>query len=121
TSFSLGAEPRVKPTSVDEYIASVPIAARPKFDELRQLVKDMLPDAKEVMSYGIVGYKTDDKRARVYISGWKDHVAIYPAPNDKELKLQLEPYIRGKGTLWFSLDRPLPKTLIKRVVDALRQ
>ena len=111
---------KTKPTNVDEYITSVPMATRPKFDELRKLVKDLLPDAKELMSYGIVGYKTDDKRARVYISGWKDHVAVYPIPGDQELKRQLKPYVRGKGTLWFSLDEPLPKALIERVVKALR-
>lgn len=106
-------------TTVDQYVASVPLAARPKFDELRKLVKAALPNAKEVFSYGIVGYKIDDKRARVFISGWKDHLAIYPVPGGSELQTKLAPYIKGKGTLRFSLDEPLPKALIERVVKAL--
>lgn len=118
-SFTHAASSSAKPTALDEYIASVPRAARPKFDELHQLIKDTAPQAKEVLSYGIVGYKIDDKRARVFISGWKDHVAMYPIPHDKELQTLLAPYTKGKGTLWFQLDEPLPKALIKRVIKAL--
>jgi uncharacterized protein YdhG (YjbR/CyaY superfamily) len=118
-SFARSSAPPAKAATVDEYVASVPSAARPKFDELRRLVKETLPDAKEVLSYGIVGYKIDDKRARVFISGWKDHLAVYPVPKSKELQTKLKPYIKGKGTLWFSLDEPLPKPLIVQVVQDL--
>lgn len=118
-SFALSIKSSNKPTTVDEYIASVPLAARPKFDELRQLLSETIPQAKEVLSYGIVGYKIDDKRARVFISGWKDHLAIYPVPRDKELQIVLAPHIRGKGTLWFRLDEPLPKAQIRAAVAAL--
>jgi uncharacterized protein YdhG (YjbR/CyaY superfamily) len=118
-SFGLANKQPTKPTTVDEYIASVPLAARPKFDELRQLVKSKLPHAEEVLSYGIVGYKVDNKRARVFISGWKDHVAMYPIPKSNELQAKLAPYIKGKGTLWFNLDKPLPKSLIENAVQDL--
>ncbi len=118
-SFAHSTKSSAKPTTVDQYIASVPAAARPKFDELRRLVIETIPHAKEVLSYGIVGYKIDDKRARVFISGWKDHVAIYPVPRGIQLQTKLAPYIRGKGTLWFKLDEPLPKSLIKTVAKAL--
>lgn len=118
-SYVLSAEPLRKSTTVDEYINSVPMAARNKFDELRKLVRSELPRASEVMSYGIVGYKIDDKRARVFISGWKDHVAIYPVPRDPALQVKLMPYIKGKGTLWFALDEPLPIVLIAKIIKAL--
>ena len=118
-SFDVGYNSSMKATNVDEYIASVPAAARPKFDELRQLVKRTLPQAEEVLSYGIVGYKIDEKRARVYISGWKDHLAIYPVPKNNELREKLTPYIKGKGTMWFSLTEPLPKSLITSAVKTL--
>lgn len=104
---------------VDDYIASIPAAARPKFDELRAFVKQVIPHANEVFSYGIVGYKIDGKRARVFISGWKDHLAIYPVPRNEMLQERLKPYVRGKGTLWFKLDQDLPKDLIKDIVDDL--
>jgi uncharacterized protein YdhG (YjbR/CyaY superfamily) len=109
----------IKPSNVNEYIKSIPSAARPNFSRLRKLVKSLAPEAREVYSYGIIGYKIDDKRARVFISGWKDHVAIYPVPKNEELKEELYPYIKGKGTLWFRLDQSLPEPLLKRAIKAL--
>ena len=103
--------------TVEEYIQNVPLAARPYFDELRKIVKQLLPSAEEVVSYGIIGYKADKHRAKVFISGWKDHVAIYPVPRAEHLQLKLKPYIKGKGTLWFALDKPLP---VDDIIDAVK-
>lgn len=108
-----------KNKSVDDYVASVPAAARPRFNELRNLIRTQLPHAAEVLSYGIIGYKIDEKRARVFVSGWKDHVAMYPIPHAPELQAQLAPYIKGKGTLWFPLDQPLPRELIQQIITEL--
>lgn len=107
--------------TVDGYVASVPRAGRPLFDELRNLIRAELPHAVEALSYGIIGYKIDNRRARVFVSGWKDHVAMYPIPRSPELQEQLAPYIKGKGTLWFPLDKPLPSHLIKRAIRELTE
>ena len=120
-SYRRGIKPVEKPVSVEEYVSMIPPAARSQFNQLRTIVKSILPQANEVLSYGIVGYKVDNKRARVFISGWKDHVAMYPVPKDQQLQKDLKPYIRGKGTIWFKLDEQLPKTLIKKVVKGLLQ
>lgn len=105
-----------KPKTIDEYVASVPNSAQAKFKQLRDLVLNQLPKANEVMSYGVIGYKIDEKRARVFISGWKDHVAMYPIPKSEYLRSELRPYIKGKGTLWFPLDQPLPADIIKKSI-----
>ena len=105
--------------TVDAYVASVPEAARPRFDELRQLVKRLFPEGREVVSYGILGYKIGEKRAKVFVSGWKDHVALYPVPKDKSLQADIVKYQRGKGTLWFPLDEALPIAFLEKVVTAL--
>ncbi len=120
SSYDIATKPKQGTGSVDDYIAKIPVVARPKFDELREIVRSTFPQATEVMSYGIVSYKIDvKKRGYVFISGWKDHVAVYPIPKDENLRTQLEPYIRGKGTLWFALDQPLPKKLIEKTVQKL--
>ena len=76
---------------------------------MRKLIVEQLPDVREVLSYGVIGYKPDPKkRAVVFISGRRDHVAIYPVPGNPELATELQPYIKGKGTLWFKLDESLP-------------
>lgn len=108
-----------KAATVDEYEAGIPEDARSKFKELRKLVRETLPHADEVISYAIPAYKIDNKRAVVYISGWRDHVAMYPVPHDEKLQKELKPYIKGKGTLWFGLKEPLPAKLIQAAVEAL--
>lgn len=119
-SYARATEKPAELQTVDQYIASIPKEARTQFDTLRSIVKNKLPTVHEVMSYGIVGYKPDiKKRAVVFVSGWKDHVAMYPIPKDEALREKLAPYIRGKGTLWFELGVPLPEELISETVDAL--
>lgn len=108
-----------KHETVQDYIDAIPEQARPAFDQLRALVRELLPEADEVLSYGVIGYKVDGKRARVFISGWKDHLAIYPVPKDEALEKDLAPYRKGKGTLWFALNEPLPFELIIKTVNAL--
>lgn len=108
-----------KPQTVEDYINLIPQASKAHFNQLRVLVRTVLPEAEEVLSYGIVGYKTDTHRAKVFISGWKDHVSVYPVPKSEFLQKQLTPYIKGKGTLWFSLDDSLPTVLITQAVKEL--
>lgn len=101
-------------------MAQVPGAAQAHVAELRRLVRAVAPKAEESLSYGVVGYRpVPKKRAHAFISGWKDHVAVYPVPKDEELEAELQPYRRGKGTLWFPLDTPLPADLITRTFQAL--
>ncbi|MCI9889959.1 DUF1801 domain-containing protein [Micrococcales bacterium 31B] len=120
TSVAIAREPARKPTSVEEYVAQIPDAARPHFDRLRALVAARVPGGVEKFSYGIVGFVPEGrKRPYVFVSGWKDHVAIYPVPKAPELQAELKGLQRGKGTLWFALDEPLPEALIERVADAL--
>ncbi|PFG68141.1 uncharacterized protein YdhG (YjbR/CyaY superfamily) [Propionibacteriaceae bacterium ES.041] len=112
-------KPERKPTTVAEYVATIPEAARPHFDELRVLAREALPEAGEELGYGILGYRMPDSKGRAYISGWRDHVAIYPIPRDEELAAELAPFQQGKGTLWFALTEPLPAELIRRTLRAL--
>ncbi len=114
-------EPAPSPATPDAYARAVPASAQAQFQALRGLVRSLLPQAEEVISYGILGYKTDKRRARVYISGFKDHVAVYPVPKDESLSARMAPYLRGKGTLRFPLDADLPRELITDVVRALTQ
>lgn len=105
--------------SVAQYVAAVPREARHQFDQLRTIVKESIPGAKEVLSYGILGYRIDEKRPLVFISGLSGRVALYPIPSQPDHQSKLQPYVRGRGTLRFALDAPLPAELIQETVTAL--
>ena len=118
-SWKLYSTEKLKIETVEEYINNIPENAKEKFMELREYVKSLIPNNNEVLSYGIIGYKVDKKRARVYISAFKDHLGIYPLPKDEEILSEIKPYVRGKGTMHLSLEEELPKEIIKKVVEAL--
>jgi uncharacterized protein YdhG (YjbR/CyaY superfamily) len=54
----------------------------------------------------------------VYCGGFKAHVAMYPVTPAMRLEHAdaIAPFQASKGTLKFPLERPLPVTLIKRLL-----
>ncbi|WP_269931317.1 iron chaperone [Aminobacter sp. HY435] len=103
--------------SVDEYMSAQPEAARPTLAAIRQIIRQVLPAAEEVISYQIPAYKVDGGRV-IYFSGWKEHYSLYPvtAALMQALADEIAPYVAGKGTLRFSYAEPVPARLIERIV-----
>lgn len=103
-------------SSVDEYIAAQPEASRDTLEKVRAIIRDILPAAKEVISYQIPAYKLDGAQV-IYFSGWKEHYSLHPASAHlvATLKDEIMPYVAGKGTLRFPLAEPVPVKLIERV------
>jgi uncharacterized protein YdhG (YjbR/CyaY superfamily) len=107
----------MKPRTVTEYIASAPAPSRKALRELRALIKSTLPRLQEKISYRIAGFVLGE-RYLLYMAGWEKHVSLYPvtAAIARSLKREITPYRTGKGTLQFSLAKPIPKGLIRRIV-----
>ena len=107
--------------TVDEYIASFPPDVQVTLEAVRVAIREVVPGTEERISYGIPTF-TLDGRYVVYFSGWKRHVSVYPIPDttgDERFARELKPFMAGKGTLKFALDRPLPIELIQRVARRL--
>ena len=104
------------PTTVTEYIASTPPAARSALKQIRVAIKKAEPRITERISYRIPTFDLDGKYL-LYMAAFKDHVSIYPATASMMAKYgkQLRPYRSGKGTLRFDLEERLPLTLITRL------
>lgn len=118
-----------KPTTVEEYLTAVPVLARSTFEQLRMVTHSTLKTLvgqgviagwEEKLSYGILGYvPAGQRRAFAFISAFKDHVGIYPIPEAPHLDSEIARYKRGKGTLWFPLDEPLPEEFIQQALSVL--
>jgi uncharacterized protein YdhG (YjbR/CyaY superfamily) len=79
-----------------------------------------VPEAEEGISYQIPAFKVNG-RYFIYFSGYKQHVSLYPAPSfDAFLKGRLAPYLSGKGTVKFPIDKPVPYHLVEDIAKALR-
>lgn len=103
--------------SIDEYIAEFPPETRERLKELRELIKRLVPEAKETISYAIPTFDLNGKHL-VHFAGFARHVGFYPAPSGLEVfKEELKPYKTGKGSVQFPLDQPLPADLVRRIVE----
>src|SRR5437867_1183300 len=112
------AKPRPTPKSVDEYLAAVPAPARAPLRKLRAAIRSVVPrDATETISYGIPAFKT--KKVLIWFAAFAKHCSLFPtAAVIDEFKDELQGFSTSKGTIQFSLDKPLPLKLIKRLVKA---
>jgi uncharacterized protein YdhG (YjbR/CyaY superfamily) len=105
------------PKTVDEYLARLPEAQREVLEKLRKQIRAAAPRATEQISYQIPAFRMDG-RMLVWYSAFKDHCSLFPASkavmaaHGEELK----PYFSGKGTLRFTADKPIPASLVKKLV-----
>jgi uncharacterized protein YdhG (YjbR/CyaY superfamily) len=105
-----------KAKNIDGYIKNFPATAKKMLQQIRTTVKKTIPGAEEVISYSIPAFKLH-KKILVYFAGWKDHVSIYPVPKaNQTLQKEISLYQTGKGTLQFSLDKPLPVNFISKII-----
>jgi uncharacterized protein YdhG (YjbR/CyaY superfamily) len=117
-STAKGRKPAKKPKTVAEYFASVPKPARTTLDKLRATIRSVVPaGSTEIISYGIPAFK--DKRVLIWFAAFSDHCSLFPTASVIEkFKTELKGFRISKGTIHFSLDKPLPTALIKNLVRA---
>jgi len=101
------------------YLASLPQAVRARMKAIRDMVRAIAPDAVEVYSYGIPGFKLDGKPL-VWYAAFARHTSLYPmtASIRKAHAAALKDYKMSTGTVQFLLDKPLPTALVKRLIKA---
>jgi uncharacterized protein YdhG (YjbR/CyaY superfamily) len=103
---------------IDDYLHKQSSPQKEALMHVRAVIKQAIPEADEVISYGMPGFKIKGR----YIIGFapfKDHISIFPTPGPIEaLKEKLTPYKISKGTVQFTPENPLPVTLIQDLVAA---
>jgi uncharacterized protein YdhG (YjbR/CyaY superfamily) len=82
---------------------------------LREIVHESAPGAEEAIRYGIPTFRLNGNL--VHFAAYKNHIGFYPAPSGIEaFRNELAPYIHGKGTVQFPIDRPVPYDLVRKIV-----
>ncbi|MBL0062684.1 MAG: DUF1801 domain-containing protein [bacterium] len=103
---------------VEKYLKALPDDQRETLEKLRQTILSVAKGAEEKISYGMptVYYKGN----LVHYAAFKEHMSLFGASAfmTKELKDELEGYKTSKGTIQFTVEKPLPVTLVKRIVKA---
>lgn len=106
-----------KRTSVDEYITSFPKTTQQKLQWLRIYIRKLAPQAQEMISYNMPAYKINGK-VFAYFAWYDKHIGLYPTPVAlASLQDDLKGYVTGKGSVQFPLDKELPESLIKKILQ----
>jgi len=101
------------------YLAAQSSEARAALKRMREAIRSAAPDAAEGFSYRMPAFKLDGK-ALVWCAGFKNHTSLYPIGDaiKRKYAAALEGYETSTGTVRFPLSKPLPVTLVKRLVKA---
>jgi uncharacterized protein YdhG (YjbR/CyaY superfamily) len=101
------------------YLAVQPAPVRRLLKGIRAAIKAAVPQAVEVFTYGIPGFRLD-RRPLLWYAGWTQHVSIYPmtAGIKRSLAPRLAKFEMSKGTVRFPLDKPVPMGLVKQLAKA---
>ena len=102
--------------TVDNYIKTFPEDVQILLKQIRATIKENAPEAEENIAYQMPAYKTNGKPL-VYFAGFKNHIGFYATPTGhSQFEKELSNYKQGKGSVQFPLDKPIPLTLIARIV-----
>jgi uncharacterized protein YdhG (YjbR/CyaY superfamily) len=101
--------------TIDEYIATFPGKVQKILKGLRRAIKTAAPEAEERISYQMPVFWQNGNL--VYFAAYKKHIGFYPTSSGiRAFKKEISVYKNAKGTVQFPIDRPLPFSLIKKIV-----
>ena len=104
--------------TIDEYHAAFPEAAQAKMQQVRKVIKEVAPDATEVISYQIPAFKIG-KKFLIYYAAFGNHISI-SSPWSQALLKEFEAELSGlkvtKSVIQFPDKTGLPLDLIRRIV-----
>ena len=106
------------PLTVDAYLAGLDPDRRERIETIRRTVAAAAPDAVESIAYQMPAFRSHGGQFLVSFGAWKRHDSLFPASDAvvRELGSELTPYLVGKGTIRFPVDRPISVATIERIV-----
>lgn len=106
---------RKTPKNFDDYLVRFPKDVQQRLQKMRLTVKKAAPQAKEKISYGIPSFTLNGML--VWFAAFKNHIGFYPRTSAiAAFKKELSAYKGAKGSIQFPFDKPLPLSLISRMV-----
>ena len=109
---------KAKVTTVDQYLSRLDDDQRSALERLRKTIRAAAPDAEECISYSLPAFRLNG--VLVGFGATSHHCALYPMSGSivDTYKRELEKYDTSKGTIRFQPDKPLPATLVRKLVRA---
>ena len=100
---------------VDSYLAEVASdSARTALERLRTIIKDEVPEAEEVISYGIPSFKYCGMLAS--FAAFKNHCSFFPGMATQDFLHELTEFKTATGTIQIKPEKPIPEDLLRRIL-----
>jgi uncharacterized protein YdhG (YjbR/CyaY superfamily) len=106
----------IKPAKTfDEYLERLPADVMEALENLRQLIKSVAPDAEELISYQMPSYKLNGPL--VYFAAFTNHCSFFCGKKiAEEYGAELSTFKVSGGTIQFTPSKPLPVSIVKKIV-----
>ena len=102
---------------VEAYLAALPPDQRAALQRLRETVRSVVPDAAEVISYGIPMFKLGKKGLVAYNASRKGGtLQVMSSAVLAAHAAELASFRTGKGSIQFTPEQPLPEDLVAQLV-----
>jgi uncharacterized protein YdhG (YjbR/CyaY superfamily) len=107
------------PATVQEYLETLPPNRREAIETMRRTIRAVAPEAVETIAYSMPAFRGPGGQFLVSYAAYKHHVSLFPASGAvvAALGAEIGPFLAGKGTIRFPVDRPIPVELVARVVE----
>ncbi len=103
-------------SAVDDYLKNVKPDFRKELQKIRNLVKSTVPEAEEVITYAMPGFKYGGKYLITYCA-FTNHMSIFPGSEAiEDLQEKLKKFKFSKGTIQFTLENTIPESTLKAIV-----
>ena len=112
-----GANSKMRAKSFEGFLGALDPEKRSALEKLRKAIRAAAPKAEECISYGIPAFRLGGKFL-VGLGAGVSHCAFYPGSVLDEFAEDLKGYETSKGTIRFQPDKPLPATLVRKLVKA---
>ena len=105
------------PTAVAAAYKQAPSPQRETMLEMRKRILEVIPDAQEVMKYGMPTFLHNGTAVAGLMSN-KNHVGFYPYSGSVLSKLPevRDKYSTTKAAIHIPVDTPMPKALVRKVL-----
>jgi uncharacterized protein YdhG (YjbR/CyaY superfamily) len=103
---------------IDQYLSTLEEAERATLTQLRDMIVAIVPDAEQCISYGMPAFKLEGKTIAGF-AAFKSHLSYLPHSGSviRQLAKETAGYTKTKGSLHFLVNEPLPKELVKKLLD----
>ena len=113
--FHMTAERR--PTTIDDYLKSVPEDRRGALEDLRVTILSIVPTAEECISYRIPAFRLNGAVVAGFCATAKGCSYIpFSGSTLKTLARDVGRYHQTNSSLHFSSDEPLPTALVRKLI-----